>query len=301
MQMEEAIRGLANGINTYIHSGYRGTDRGVYGVVGTAGTTPFGSGVEVKSATQTRKKLNQQVAPKTNRIGVLDFDAEAAALELAAFSDAEKIGSAVVKLEGEIGRKFGINWTADDGVVTHTAGTITDASAGRTCAVDTGAFAIGIDTIDVDEGAEATVVGTIVQGDIISFAGHSQTYCVVSNTSSAQFSGITYTFATNAIADLKFYPPLVAAIAEDEVITVVDDHVVNLVMHRDAFAFAMRPLAEEIIGKGLGTKILSMQDPVTGLVLRLEVSRQHKQTVWEFDALYGSKLVRPELAVRLLG
>lgn len=46
---------------------------------------------------------------------------------------------------------------------------------------------------------------------------------------------------------------------------------------------------------------MSMQDPQTGIVLRLEVSRQHKQIVWEFDILYGARLVRPELAVRILG
>lgn len=303
-QMTEAIKALANDVNQSIFAKYKGALRGVYGSTGTAGTTPFGTGVEVKSATQSRKLLNKQLAPRSDRRGVLDFDADAAALELSAFSDAEKIMSAAVKLEGEIGRKFGIDWVADDHVPTHTAGTITDASAGRTCAVNNGAgYAAGIDTINVDNGAEATVVGTITLGDIISFAGHSQTYCVIANTASGQYSAPDYTFATNAIAGLKFYPALTDAVVDDEVVTVVDDHVVNLVFHRDAFAFANRPLLDLDINMNQlgGSRILSMQDPVTGIVLRLEVSRQHKQVSWEFDILWGCELVRPELAVRLLG
>ncbi len=297
-QMEEAIRALANEVNVYLFNLYKNTTQGIYGAVGTAGTTPFGSGVLTQDATNARKLLNKQLAPKANRAGVLDYDAEAAALELPAFQDADKAGSADVKIEGEIGRKFGINWTADGDVVTHTAGTITDASAGRTCAIDkVGGYAAGLDTIDVDEGAEVTVVGTITRGDIITFAGHDQTYCVVDNTGSAQFVAPDYTFATNAVADLKFYPALKEAVIDGEVITVVATHVVNLAFHRDAFGFAQRQLETDSIG----TQIITLTDPQTGIGLRLEVIRQNKQMVWEFDLLYGGLLVRPELAVRIMG
>jgi hypothetical protein len=46
---------------------------------------------------------------------------------------------------------------------------------------------------------------------------------------------------------------------------------------------------------------MSMTDPQTGITLRLEVSRQYKQVTWEFDILWGAKLVRPELATRIAG
>lgn len=306
MQMGEAVRSLANTINMSIHSCYKDTERGVYGFVGTPGTTPFGSGVGVVSATEVRKVLNQQLCPRDGRFGVLDFDAEASALALAAFSDAEKIMSANVKLEGEIGRKFGINWTADDHVPYHVAGTIDDGGApnGRTCAVNNGAgYDVGDNTINVDNGAEVQAAGTIVVGDIISFAGHSQTYCVVGNLASNQYDSGTeaYTFSANAIGGLKLYPALKAAVADDEVITVEASHRVNLVGHRDGIAFAMRPLIQTSIDRELGGRVMAMQDPQTGLVLRLEVSRQHKQTAWELDALWGNRLVRPELLCRLAG
>jgi hypothetical protein len=47
--------------------------------------------------------------------------------------------------------------------------------------------------------------------------------------------------------------------------------------------------------------MLSMTDPVTGITLRLELTRQYKQDRWELDLLWGSKLVRAALAARLAG
>lgn len=304
MQMEEAIKALAETVNLSIHNCYKGTDLGVYGWVGTAGTTPFGASVGTASASQARKVLNQQQCPKGDRRAVLDFEAEAAAIELGEFQDVDKAGDDSVKREGELGRKLGFDWYSDDDVVTHTAGTIDDGATpnGRTCAVNLLAgYAAGVSAVTVDNGAAASLTGTLVLGDIISFAGHDQTYCIIANTGSTVYSGGTYTAAANAMDGVTFYPPLQSAVVNDEVITVKDDHVVNLAFHRDAFAFATCPLLEATRDDSLGARMVTMSDPVSGLSLRLEVSRQHKQTAYEFDILWGCKLVRPELAVRIAG
>lgn len=305
--MQESVNAMASFVNQTILSKYIATDksRAVYGSVGTAGTTPFGSGVGVKSATDARKVLNVQKVPATGRIGVLDFTAEAEALALAQFSDVEKVGERNAKIDGEIGRKFGIDWYADDDVPYHVAGTIANASAARQCAVNNGAgYAAGISTINVDMGASASVIGTIKVGDVLSFVGHTQTYTVIANAASAQYNTGTgaYTFATNAIAGLSIYPALTAAVADNEVITVVASHRVNLVFHRDAFAFANRPLMQSKLMQGLDNGVLrELTDPQTGLTMRLEIKRQHKQVAMEFDMLFGTELVRPQLALRILG
>lgn len=278
MEASEAIRALANVVNDNIFSRYLG----VYGFTGTAGTTPFAS--SVSDATNSRKVLHQQRAPRSSRRGVLDYDAEANALALSPFSDAEKVASAEVKLEGEIGRKFGIDWAADDAVPTHTAGTLSTPGGLVGATVAVGASAITVKSV--------STVGNINIGDIFTIAGDSQTY-VAKNTVSAIVSGTAQS--------VTIAPTLQVIASAGALVTIKPTHVVNLVFHRDAFAFANRPLVASTTDMALGSQIMSMTDPQTGITLRLEVSRQYKQVIWEFDILWGSELVRPELAMRLAG
>lgn len=277
----EAVRGLANDVNADIMAEYLG----VYGYVGTAGTTPFGS--DVTAATLARKALNDQLCPRNMRRYVMDSSAEANALALSQFADLEKTGDSNVKMEGEIGRKYGFDMFTDDGVVTHTAGTA--AVDTDTIAIDEpgggAAIAAGVTSITIDVSAGTS---TFVIGDIFTIAGDLQTYvCTAAGTLDA--TGVA----------VAFQPPLKIATTDDAVVTFKASHVVNLAFHRDAFAFASRPLLDNtIVSKA---DVRQIRDNVTGLTLRLEVSRRHKETAWEFDILWGAKLVRPELATRIAG
>lgn len=297
MQMMEAVKALANEVNEHIFSKYAGTNRGIYGFISSPTTgvgtivDPFGANTTdtsgVSAATNAKKVLNQQLCPRSDRRGVLNFDAEAAALDLAQFSDADKIMSAVVKIEGEIGRKYGIDWVADDHVPDHTCGTAYMAAPADLtvkAAEAAGSTSIGL----IDAGS-----GTVVIGDIITIAGDSQTYCVI--------GAADYTLDSSTAVEVSILPALKVECSGTEVVSLKNSHALNMVFHRDAFAFATRPLLANSSQYALGNKMLTMQDPVTGLILRLEVSRQHKQTVWEFDILYGADLVRPELAMRIAG
>lgn len=306
MQLGEAVKALASVVNQHIMSKYKGENRGIYGCISNpnAGVTtildPFGSGVlhtsGVSAATNAKKILNQQLCPRTDRRGLLNFNAEAAALDLSAFSDAEKIMSAAVKMEGEIGRKFGIDWVADDDVPNHTCGdcyasTPADVTIKANKAV--ASTAIGL----VDVGA-----GIIVRGDIITIAGDTQTYTVIGGTVDVGGTGIYgYQLGASTAVEVGIYPALKVLAHAADVVTVFNSHAVNMVFHRDAFAFATRPLLDNSSKYSLGTQMVSMQDPVTGLIMRLEVSRQHKQTVFEYDLLWGADLVRAELAMRIAG
>lgn len=272
MQMSEAVRALANSINVSVQNAYTG----VYGFVGAAGTTPFAT--SVAGATDARKVLNKQLCPRENRRMVLDFDAEAAALALPDFQRVNEVGGTGPKIEGELGRKFGFDIYTDDAIATHTAG-----GAG-TPLID-GTPAAGSTSVTVNG-----ITGAFVEGDIFTIAGDSQTYAVKAATALA---GTAQT--------LTIAPKLAKAAANDAALTVKDDHKVNLAFHRDAFALAMRPLAGATASDGYGSQIVSMTDPVTGLSMRLEVSRQYKQVVYELDALWGVGLIRPELATRIAG
>lgn len=71
----------------------------------------------------------------------------------------------------------------------------------------------------------------------------------------------------------------------------------NLAIHRDCFALAVRAFRDP----ASDANIMTMVDDVTGLPLRLEISRQNKQDYWSLDLLWGVKVIRPELGVRVLG
>jgi len=280
LQMEEAFKALAKEINDSVFATYPG----IYGYVGTAGITPFGSGVEVASATNLRKTLLEQYCPRENRRGILDYAAEAAALNLAPFSDAEKRGSAGTKSTGNLGQIFGFDWYGEDGVPTHTAGTA------ATIATNADGYDVGVKSITMTYGTEGT---GLLEGDIFTIAGDDQTYVVSADAASA--GAVTFT------------PALKVAIVGATEITLKASHVVNLGFHRDAFGLAMRsPDAgiKELLGQRIAGNVLEsvvLQDPVSKLIMRLELIRGYKMTIWDVDCLWGTALVSPERACRLAG
>lgn len=275
MQASEAVKSLANNVNSYIMAQYKG----VYGFNGASGTTPFGT--DTSEATAARKNLNTQLAPLGDRRFVIDPDAEANALDLRAFQDMSFSGSAAGIVEGQINRKLGFDWYMDQLVPTHTSTALTAGNA-----TINGAHAAGVTSVSI---AKATNSSPLVEGDIITFAGDSQTYVVGAD--------VTLAVGNTAVA---INPPLKVAASGGEAVTLKATHVVNLAFHRDAFAFASRPL-EDTVAAGLGSIIQSAVDPVSGLSLRVEVTRQHKQIRWSYDILYGAELIRPELANRTAG
>jgi hypothetical protein len=217
----------------------------------------------------------------TDRRFVFNPDVEANALGLRAFQDVAWTGDARGINEGQIVRKLGFDWHLDQNVKDHAAGTVATSFAIKTAT----AHAEGLTTLTTTTGGDAD----LKVGDILTIAGHDQQYVV---TEDAERTGA-------GDLQVKVDPGLKAALTGAEAITIVGDHSANIAFHRDAIAFANRPLLDS--AEGLGSQIMSMQDPVSGLTLRLEVSRQYKRTRWSFDILYGAKLVRPELAVRVLG
>ncbi len=268
--IDAGMKALAEQVNTSIFAEYAD----VFGYVGTAGTTPFAT--TVAAATAARKTLNIQLSPITDRRLVLDPSAEENALNLSAFSAVQNSGDANVVREGLLGRKYGFDCYSDQQVPTHTTG----AAAGYAVNFVAG-YAAGVSTLVIDTGT-----GAWVDGDIITFASHAQTYVV---------DGASTT------TSLVLKNPLQAAVADNEVITKKASHVVNLAFNKDAFAFAARPLSGILPGLGgQAGEAFVMQDP-SGIPVRLQVIREWMQTSIVLDILYGVQCIRPELAVRIAG
>lgn len=271
----EAIRALANTVNSYIFSLYPG----IYGYAGAAGTTPFASTLTEASAA--RKVLNRQLAPGDSRYLVIDPDADGNAVTLLA--NANYSADSQAQVEGRIGRRIGFDWYMDQAVPTHTAGTITTGLIAKAST----AVAAGAKTFSGTTAA-STGACALLAGDIIAISGHTTTYTLTANATQASAA----TDVTLAVE-----PGLEIALAGSENITVKASHVVNLAFQRNAFAFASRRLSSV----AASDKMMSVADPVSGLVLRAELVRQNKQDYVDFDILYGANLVRPALAARLAG
>lgn len=283
LQMAEAITALANAVNDSILVEAEKTTA----VIGTPGEVPFqntDSPREVwhgaNMAVTARKLLNLAAAPKAGRFAVIDYEMEANALGLPQFHDAHRAGSSGVSMEGEIGRKFGIDWFSSDLLPRNRARI---ASAGFAAKVDARAT-----------GGEVKVPHARLRiGDVI----------VVGSGRGASEHQVTAASAANSgsHATVTVAPAFGRVIETTEKVTVLRPYRVGVVMHRDAVALAMRPLTVAGMEAGGGSQMMSVSDPETGLSLRLEVTRQYKQTMWEFDILWGVKLVRPALVVAIHG
>ena len=268
MQASEAIKALANNVDQFI----LGLHTSFFGVAGTAGTTPFTGGT-TEDATELRKVLNEQLAPVDDRWVVLDPDAEQKALDIRAFQDMSWNGSTAAIIEGQLNRKMGFGWFLDQNIPTHTAGN-------GTLYVTSGTPAVGDTVIPLITGS-----GTVLVGDIVTFAGDSQTYTVL--------VGIA------APGSITISPALRVAQSGGEALSITATHVVNLGFHRDAIAFASRPLQR--YGSEFGVVSQSAIDPISGLALRVEAKLEHKRLRFSYDILYGAAVIRPELGARLLG
>lgn len=271
MQASEAVKSLANTVNGYLLGFYKE----FYGVAGVAGTTPFASNID--AASEARKVANKQLCPTNDRRLVLDLDAEAKALSLPLFQQANTSGTTDAQVEGKIDRKMGMDWYADQQVGVHTSTPLTAGAA-----TVNGAHTAGAKTVSI---AKATTASPLVKGDVIVIAG--QSYVVTAD-------------VTLAIGNtnVSIYPGLVKAAAGGEAVTLVASHACNLMFHRDAITFATRPLLE-VSHPSVITS--SAVDPVSGISLRMQITREYQRTRFAYDILYGAKVIRPEFGVRLLG
>ena len=274
MQASEAIKSLGNQVDQDILATYAG----IYGFAGAAGVTPFAT--SVKEATEARKVLNNQLTPMGDRRMVIDPDAEANALGLRAFQDYNFTGSFEDIKAGKLTPKLGFNWFLDQNIPSHTRG-----KANAAYVINGAHATLGVEALTVKTGA-----GLALEGDIFTIAGDSQTYVVTAD--------------MTAVTAIAMAPGLKVALTGDEAITwkgTIDAvYPQNLSFHRDAFAFASRPLLD-IAANQLGSIISAITDPISGISLRLEVTRQYKRTRFSYDILYGVKLVRPQLACRIWG
>ena len=269
---EAALAALCDYVDLQIWTALK---NGASRAVGTAGTTPFASLAVTLAAME---ELNKNKASRTNRHVVFDPAAETNLLSLTAFASSDFVTDLDAMTEGTLGtnRRIGAQWWQNQNVGDHTAG------GGTSYLVNDASLAVGDTVIAADTGS-----GTILVGDVVTFTADSTNKYVVTSA----LSGGSFSIGS---------PGLRVAIPDNNAITVTSassTHVANVAFEQQSIAFASRPMQ----ASAATITQQSMTDDVSGLTIRLEVSRQHKQDAWSFDVLFGTAVVQADGVIQILG
>lgn len=320
MAASQAIRALANDVDNYILSLW---SKIPYVIVGETAGTPFDPSTYSASDARTKgmsdiakvmTSLNKSLASPEDRRFVVDPIAYGNLVQMRGFQDMSWSGSLSEIIEGKLSRKLGFDWFLSQNLPkSHTWGAAFTGTTDKAAAVAANTSA-GANTVTVTAAGHATTPESLAlkAGDVVRFSNHADLYVV---TADVTIAGTTAPAAVNG--NVAIYPSLRKAITTAHTLLVVGNKATStpfsevppvpsgdsvgaksvcLAFHRDAFAFASRPLAS--VDMGLGVPSSSAVDPVSGLSLRLEVNREYKRTRFSYDILYGAQLVRPELGCR---
>lgn len=274
-QIQQAIRTLCNEIESDLADSYKEASR----AAGTAGTTPFGTAGDYTGASLARKILMDNGAPVSDLQLVLDT-AAGANLRGKQASSSQEFGDSMLR-QGVLLDVNGMMVRESGQAKTHTKGT------GANATTDTTGYAVGDTVITLASAG----TGTIVAGDVITFAGDANQYVVVSGDASVANGG-TITLAA---------PGLRQALAASAVnITVVASSARNLAFHRGAIVLAQR-LPALPTGGDLAVDRTTITDPRSGLSFEVAMYPQYRQMQWEVSCAWGVKVVKPQHVAVLLG
>lgn len=271
-QIAQAMRTLCNEIEADLaEEAYKNASR----AFGTAGTTPFAS--NFNDVAEVRQILADNGMPMNDGQCslVLNTVASTNLRQLSQLQSVNQAGGSDLLRQGVLLDLQGMAIRESAQVQSHTKGT------GTSYLLNDASSAVGDTTIAADGGS-----GTILAGDIVTFAGTSDKYVV--NTALSGGS-----FAIGA-------PGLRAAETDNDAITVGNNYTANIAMHRRAMELAIRAPAVPD-GGDAADDALTVQDPTSGMVFEVRVYRGYRKTMIEVAAAWGVKAWKPDFIATLLG
>lgn len=247
---------------------------------GTAGTTPFASGVG--DSAQIRKILDDNGAPPTGRSCVISTSTGANLRTNTQLTKANEAGDTMTLRQGELMELSGISFKESGQAASHTKGTNNGSAS-----TNNAGYAVGATTITLASAG----TGTIVAGDVITFAGDTNKYLVVTGDADVSNGGSI----TIAAPGLRQAIP-----AANTVITTGGSYTANVAFSQNAMVLATR--APELPQEGdlaLDRKLLT--DPRSGITLEVSLYPGYRKIRAEVAMAWGWKVVKSEHMALLLG
>lgn len=271
-QIAQAMRTLTNEMEQDLwEEAYTNSSR----AFGTAGTTPFGS--NFSEIAEIRQILVDNGMPQNDGQVSLVMNTLAGTnlRQLAQLQQANTAGGTDLLRQGVLLDLQGLSIRESAQVGLHTKGT------GSSYLLNDASSAVGDTVIAADGGS-----GTILAGDIVTFAGTSTKYVV-----NSALSGGSFTIGGTG---------LTAAEADNDAITVGDSYTANIAFHRRALELAVRAPAVPQ-GGDTADDALTVQDPVSGLVFEVRVYKGYRKTMIEVAASWGVKAWKSDFIATLAG
>ena len=278
-RIAQALRTLTNEVESDLAALHLYASR----AYGTYNSTPFGTASDLSDFANSRKILDDNGAPQSDLHMVLG-------------------STAVANIRGKQSGLFRVNESGTDqllrfgvlgdvqGFALHNSAqvkTAVTAGTGASATTGTAGYAVGSTTIALASAG----TGTIIAGDIITFANDTNKYVVVSGDADTSNAG------SITIAE----PGLRQALPASAVaITVIAATTRNMFFHRSAIQLATRAPAMPDGGDS-ADDVMVITDPVSGIAYEFVVYRQKRQVRFEVNLAWGVKMVAPRHCGILIG
>lgn len=278
MIIAEAIRSLVNEIEQDVSNEAAANASRAYG---TAGTTPFGSG-DLTDLAQLQKILDDNGAPQFGRSAILSTSAAARLQAIGNISKVNEAGTQMTLRQGELLDIYGMSIKKTGWPRRHVRGT------GASATTNAAGYAVGARTITLASAG----TGTIVKGDVVTFAGDTNKYVVETGD----------TDVSNGGTIVLQKPGLRVAIpASATAITVGASYeAAGVAFSADALQIAMRAPAKPVEGDMREDELL-ITDPRSGITFEFTIWPGYRKMRGEVGLAWGQKLVKPAHTALLLG
>jgi len=273
-QIAQAIRACVNEMEVDIAVAAKNGASRAFGA--TAGTAPV-----LTDWAQAKKILDDNGAPSTDRTSVFDTSAGVALRSTSNLYKVNEAGDGGSLLrQGLLGNLFGFNLRESAQIQTTTKGTAASATT------DNAGYAVGATVLTLASAG----TGTIVAGDIITFAGDTNKYVVASGDADVSNGG-TITLAEPGLR--------VAMSAATKAITVFGTSARNTAFSRNAILLSTRLPAS--VSGDLATDRQVITDPVSGISFELSMYPGDRMVHYEVAACWGVTVIKPEHLAIIVG